>query len=228
MDDTRVIPIEQLNGLLFGQMVNETLYGVIAISGIDGSGQNTQRDMLGAYFQRRGRKYWLTAQPREVGIGATIRAILRHQLPDCSEFEIQSMMAEDRGEQMPEIMSHLWEDESVISARWWDDNIVYSWARGLTREQIKSIIRQNAEFPRPEIAIYLDLPVDEAMDRIRKRAEKTGRPLEKFETPECLERVKAGFLRMANLVPNVFIVDATGTEEEVYQRIVAIVEQQLK
>ena len=235
MDTSQIkpVPIQELLKLVLiflKSSFDKTLEGFYTISGIDGSGQNTQCTRLAYYFSKRGQDgwedCWVTGQPREIGKGAEIRAILRHQVSeDPGEFAVQMMMAEDRAEHMGEIMGELWNNRRVVCARYLDDNAIYSRARGLDETEIADVLAANSEFPRPKVAIYLDLPVEEAMRRIRKRSEETGKPLERFETPECLMLVKEGFLALAKVLPNVHVVDATGTEDEVHQRIVAVIEQ---
>lgn len=53
----------------------------IVFEGLDGSGQDTQAELLCQDLIKRGHRIWLTHEPTDGRIGQQIRKMLRNELP---------------------------------------------------------------------------------------------------------------------------------------------------
>ena len=71
--------------------------------------------------------------------------------------------------------------------------------------------------PEADVLIYLDLPVELALVRIRARREK----LDPFETAVNLERVSRAFKRLLIQHPNAVVIDASRPIESVWSSVEA-------
>jgi dTMP kinase len=100
----------------------------------------------------------------------------------------------------------------VLSDRYFVSTAAYQGARGLDAAAI--LAASEAEFPRPDLVLWLDLPVDEALARVAAR----GAPREPaFEERAFLERVRS---TLASLQRDYLLrVDARGSEDEVAARV---------
>lgn len=192
----------------------------IVIEGIDGSGQDTQAELLKAWVKKKGHQVvWLTREPTDSEVGQQIRAILRGEKASPGSAELQGLMAQDRFCHQAEILTRLQQGAVVISVRYYYSTLAYGGADGLN---VRELWRQNQDFRRPDLAIYLDLDPKSAMERIEKR----GAKIELFEQEEFLVIVRQKFLGLVGN-PNfseLVTVDANGTPNAVHQAIVKLVQ----
>ena len=71
---------------------------------------------------------------------------------------------------------------------------------------------------RPDITFLLDLATDAALQRLRRRSLQTSLPLDRMELelPAFYEQVRAGYLQLAALHPERFVVvDAADSPEDI-------------
>lgn len=191
----------------------------IVIEGIDGSGQDTQAELLKAWVEKNGYQVWLTREPTDSEVGQQILAILRGEKASPGSPELQGLMTQDRFYHQAEIATHLQQGGVVISVRYYYSTLAYGGADGLN---VRELWEQNQDFGRPDLAIYLDLDPKSAMERIEKR----GAKIELFEQEEFLGIVRQKFLGLVGNpnFPELVTVDADGTPDEVHQAIVTLVQ----
>lgn len=195
----------------------ELLKNFIVFEGIDGSGQDTQAGLFRDYLKSLGYKVWLTSEPSKdlSSLGVTIRYILANE-PSFPAASLQLLMVADRAMHVEQIRKHLSEGYVVITVRYLYTTLSYGFLEGL---DINWLIAINRTFPRPQAMFYLDLPANQALARVISRSEKTGRPLDRFETLEKLDAGRRAFADLASLCPEMKLVDASGTPEEIAERI---------
>lgn len=191
--------------------------------GIDGSGQDTQAKLLQTALEKLGHHVWLTGEPTDGRTGKFIRRILQGKAKDPGPLGIQNLMTIDRIHHVPTIQEYLKVGKTVICVRYFYSTLAYGLADGL---DYLDLWRPNERFPRPHLAIYLDVnPVISL-----KRMEQRGEPLELFEKQEFLAKVRKNFLKMiANRdFPELKLVAADADRQVVHQHVMTLVRPLLK
>ena len=163
----------------------------IVFEGTDGSGTTTQGDLLAAALRRSGRTVVRTAEPTAGDVGVMIRNVLRARTQEpLDPAAVALLFAADRMDHcVREIGPALDRGEVVICDRYLASSLTFQvvdGAGGITPEWIATI---NGGALTPDLTILLDLPVPDAMTRIHHR----GKPRERFEVAETLERVRARY-----------------------------------
>jgi dTMP kinase len=189
----------------------------IVFEGLDGSGQDTQAKLYAEYLKRQGYKVWLTSEPSKelASLGVTIRYILNNEKGFPAE-SLQLLFVADRALHLEKIRRYLADGYIVISIRYLYSTLAYGFADGL---DINWLVSLNRTFPRPRVAVCLDLPSDVALGRVEMRARQKGTMMDRFENKEHLSQVRSAFHELAGLCPEIKIVDATGNPEEVTMRV---------
>lgn len=191
------------------------------IEGNDGSGQTTQGDKLALRLKSQGIPYWLTAEPTGSLTGLRVRGMLGGKERVTAE-KLQDTFISDRRGHVSQIMLHLDKGDVVISVRYKYSTYAYGMAGGLNLEVLMD---KNKTFPDATKVFYLDLSVPEAQGRVDGR----GKPKEITEKGEYPKKVHAAYNMLLNdgRFPELIRIDATGSPEEVHERIFAEVEKEL-
>lgn len=190
------------------------------LEGIDGSGKSTQIKLLYNLLVRKGYKVYKTFEPTDNPIGSLIRQIMKGRI-DADEHTIAALFLADR---LDHIYNHingmLKKIESgyiVISDRYYFSSYAYH----STIVPLNWIIQANSicvEALKPDLNIFLDITPSESLKRLKK-----DRPtLELYENFEHLEKVRNQYLmsfEKLNNRENISIINASQTEEEVFQEI---------
>jgi len=187
----------------------------VAIEGIDGSGKTLIAGMVARRLREEGYDVVLVKEPY---VKAIKEYLYNHDVdPDAEAF----LFAADRIILQKEvIIPALKEGKIVIGDRSLYSTMAFQGARGLPDEFLEAI---NRSIKYPDVVILLDLPVEIALERIDKR----GRARTRFETPEFLKKVRKRFLELAN-AHGFYVLDATKRPEEIAERIVSIIEKELR
>ncbi|MBS7604843.1 MAG: dTMP kinase [Candidatus Bathyarchaeia archaeon] len=168
---------------------------LICIEGLDKSGKTTQSKLLVENLRGMGFEAFYTSEPSDSEIGRFIeRYVLRRdrRLPVSAE---ALLFAADRIVHVErEIRPLLDKGKIVVSDRYIYSSLAYQGAGGL---DLKWIMEINRMVPKPDLAIYLDVPVEVIMERIQKGRKRSV--MESFEVQVrvreiYLELVREGFL----------------------------------
>jgi dTMP kinase len=207
----------------------------IVLEGIDGSGKTTQGDRLLAYFQARGASAILSPEPTDGPVGRLIRQALQRQLftyDDPGEFEAQMgyLFAADRHYHLyhPDtgVNAKLQQGCHVITTRYYFSSLAYNCHTDADWEFVQ---RLNKSFPAPDWVIYLDLPVDIALQRLGDRQQSIGTaPRECYEQREKLLAVHRNYDKIFDHYPGQLRrLDASLPVEQLHQTIVTEIEERL-
>lgn len=193
---------------------------LIVLEGIDGSGKSTQLPRLAARLEAAGRRVVRTREPYDCPAGRAIRAMARSGARVAPEQELAWFFEQRRAHVREVVRPALARGDVVLSDRYFVSTAAYQGARGLDAAAI--LAASEAEFPVPDLVVWLDLPPDEGLARAAQR----GEPHEPaFEERSFLERVRAVLTGIER--PYLVRVDARGTPAEVEARILAAVRTRL-
>jgi dTMP kinase len=193
---------------------------LVVFEGTDGSGKSTQLPRLAARLEAAGFQIVVTREPYDCPAGRAVRAMARSGRSVAAEQELAWFFEQRRAHVREVVRPALARGELVLSDRYFVSTAAYQGARGLDASAI--LAASEAEFPVPDLVLWLDLPVAEGLARIAAR----GVPHEPaFEQRAFLERVRAV---MASLARDYVVrIDASGGADEVEARIARAVAQRL-
>ena len=207
----------------------------ISLEGIEGSGKSTQIAHLHEHLVQNGYDCLTTREPGGTAIGKGIRALLLDpsvagMLPLTELF----LYMADRAQHLNEVVKPaLAAGKIVVCDRYFDATMVYQGqARGLGGALVADLHRLAFGDLRPDMTFLLDLPPEAGLARAWDQIADGGRV--STETRFEMEKlsfhaeVRAGYLTLARLEPERFhVVDATRTETQVRQEMVAALNRRL-
>ncbi len=198
---------------------------LIVLEGTDGSGTTTQGDDLADRLRHLGLEVVRTAQPSPLATGQLIRQILRGELEGIDAAVVALLFAADRvdlGQRVlePALQRGAWVvcDRHVASSLAFQvvDSARHPGQPPIDPPWITAINRCALA---ADLTLWLDLPVEVALQRIEMR----GKPLERFEVSETLQRVRDRYAKVFAAPPaqlgQVAVVDGSATRDAVGRAI---------
>jgi len=161
---------------------------LIAIEGIDGAGKTAIARHIYGFLTNRGYRCSLLKEPSDSVYGKIIRNL---NVPIDPKIEFMLFLKDREIDVKDRILPALRKGLIVIMDRYYYSNIAYQSARGLSAEWIKKLNEKIA--PKPDLVILLDLSAEKAIERIKRRAQRSV-----FEELEFLELVRRKFLEIAD------------------------------
>lgn len=171
----------------------------IVFEGIDGAGKGTQAKMLAFWLRKKGYEVFLTKEPTNGEVGKLIKKILKKD--EINPRSIALLFAADRAEHVDRIKKELDMGKIVLSERYLLSSLAYQGASGLELEWIYEI---NKFAIKPDLTIYLDIPPEVGLKRIKTRDLR-----EFFERVEFLVKVREIYHTLINKEENIIVIDAT-------------------
>ena len=224
---------------------------LIVLEGLDGAGKSTQVRKLKAYLEEvRGELEYIHFPRYDSPVyGDLIGRFLRGDFGSNEAVHPQLvalLFAEDRHGAAPGIKATLARGGTVLLDRYVYSNIAYQCAKIADTEE-RERLREwiiNTEFgefslPRPDLNIFLDVPIDfveNSLERSRKGADREYLHGEKDIHEASIEfqkRVKDIYMRQASLDPDFIPVDCSGPDgkmsppDEIFSRIKALTDSHL-
>ena len=149
---------------------------LITFCGLDGCGKSSMIKMLTDELSVQGIDFMITKQPTDTMRNTEIFRTFM-DCPDNSAYEYRSlslMAAADRIQHANKvILPALRQGKTVICDRYFYSCLANLRARGYADDQWIYEISEN--IPKPDLAFFLDLPVETAVGRVRKRSEEKDR-----------------------------------------------------
>jgi len=194
----------------------------ITLEGIEGSGKSTQSSRLAGAL---GPHTVLTREPGGTHLGRRVREVLLdHDQPAMAAPAELLLYFADRAQHVAEVIRPaLANGRIVVSDRYVESSLAYQgYGRGIELSLIEAVARLATGGLRPDLIVFLDIPVAESLARVERRGQ---RDRVEAERGEFHERVRNGYLEMMAQEPQRWLrVDGVGSLEEVGARLVAAVE----
>ena len=189
----------------------------IVFEGGDGAGKTTQARILSRRLIREGYSVVLTREPGGTSLGETVRRWLKSQ-PHATPLTELFLFVAARGQLVREVISPaLSSGRVVICDRFAASTVAYQgYGRGLDLELINRVNDVVTDGVRPDLTVFLDIQVEEALAR------KKDRPRDRFdsEATEFHSRAREGYLELASREPNRWLViDGTLKRKPMADRI---------
>jgi dTMP kinase len=181
----------------------------VVLEGIDGAGKTTIANMLVRELTEMGFKVTYTYEPTDseiVNIVKTNFNYLRDPFIDALTFALDRLI-----HVKSKILPALEEGQIVVSDRYYYSSVAYQGAMGAP---IEWVLEVNKWALRPDIAIYLDVDPEIALER----KQSTSSRFSEFEKLELEYKVREIYLKLASMGLLV-LVDASRSIEEVYDDV---------
>ena len=198
----------------------------VSIEGFDGVGKTTQANLLNEYLKNEGIKSILVREPGGTSVAEKIREILiaDSELSPITELLLFESARSDLVNKL--IREKLENDFIVITDRYLDSTLAYQgYGRNIDKSIINELNKFSTENLYPDITFLLDLKVEEANKRTKKRKDDTNNKdqILKFENEENIfhQKIRDGFLEIAkNNNDRINIIDASLDQKEILKLII--------
>ena len=188
----------------------------IVLEGIDGSGKSSQIKLMEEKLTAAGHKVATTLEPSTGYIGSLLTDILTGKVKTDHRV-IAALFAADRLEHITNpttgILHLLAEGYTVISDRYYFSSYAYNgYYSGM--DWVIALNKQCSSLLRPDLNIFIDVPPEVSMARIRANRQTT----ELFEKLETLTKVKAQYFEAFEQLKNeeqIFITDGNRPLQEI-------------
>jgi dTMP kinase len=199
----------------------------ITLEGTEGVGKSTNRQQVVECLQQAGLEVVVTREPGGTPLAEQIRELLLgvRDEPVSNMTELLLMFAARAQHLEQVILPALSQGSWVVCDRFTDATYAYQGGgRGFDVNviaQLESMVQGDL---RPDLTLYLDVPVAVAARRIAERE------LDRFEREALafFERVRAAYLEMAQQQPRYRIIDASQSLEQVQAEVRANVTRYLQ
>ena len=185
----------------------------ICIEGLDGSGKTTHAHKLVRNLQQRGFDAEYTTEPSRGELGTFIRGNIldgKKRVPSVVE---ALLFAVDRVEHLEkDVKPALKEGKVVVSDRCIYSSLAYQGGAGLDLDWIEEINR--FALP-PDLAIYINVPPEVVVKRIRRKKS----VMERLETQRKVQQVYMKFVDNSKLIP----IDGDRKKGDVEQNILTVI-----
>lgn len=218
----------------------------ITFEGIDGCGKTTQRELTAAWLRDQGKVVVETFEPGDSALGAEIRRLLLNgEYVPVPEAELMLFLA-DRAQHVHEVIRPAIERGAVVLCDRYTDstrayqlagrqlNVVGKGAGGIAPSSVsyplEPLLKVAELGCQPNLTLWFDLPVSEALKRMRGRAA-AGEVSTRMDEERLSfhAAVRSGFSTIFEQETNrVHRVDACGSVADVQQRARTIIDDILK
>ena len=203
----------------------------ITFEGIEGSGKSTQIRNLSAKLASCGEQVVATREPGGCQISDAIRGIVldpahRDMVPRAELL----LYAAARAQHVAEIIKPaLAAGKHVLCDRFFDATTVYQGlGRGLPPETLSAINHFATGSMVPDLTLLLDIPAEVGLMRARQRNDSLQLDAEsRFEEEDLSfhQRIRTGYLELANSAERFRIIDANGSPGAVAERVWTVVDR---
>ena len=202
----------------------------ITFEGPDGSGKSTQIKLLSEALTAAGHDVLTVREPGGTPISEQIRDVVHNlrnrEMSDHAECLLYNAARAQLVDQL--ILPHLRQRGGIVlSDRYADSTLAYQgYGRGLDLSAVRNVIAFATHNLQPDVTFYLDIPVEEGIER-RKQGGEWNRLDD--QAVEFHRRVRAGYLQMMREEPQRWVrIEAARSVEEIQADIRAEVERKLK
>jgi dTMP kinase len=184
----------------------------ICIEGLDGSGKTTHAHRLVRNLQQKGFDAVYTTEPSLGELGTFIRGIILEGKKRVPRVVEALLFAVDRVEHFDkDVKPALKEGKIVVSDRCVYSSLAYQGAAGLDLEWIEQINR--FALP-PDLTLYIDVPPEVVVKRIRRKKS----VMERLETQQRVREFYMKYVDNGKLMP----LDGDRTKDDVEQNILTV------
>ncbi|MGE5437139.1 MAG: dTMP kinase [Syntrophothermus sp.] len=194
----------------------------ITFEGIDFCGKSTQVELLTTYLVNKGKEVEIIREPGGTEISEKIRNILLDKKNSAMVMETEIFLFSAARAQLvrEKIKTSLEKGIYVISDRFHDSTTAYQgFGRGIPLEYVNHINSLAIGNTIPDLTFFLDIEVEEAE---RRKSADSKVELDRIEMSEkeFYNKVRNGYLSLANTEKRFRIIDGKKSKEEIHYFII--------
>jgi dTMP kinase len=195
----------------------------VTFEGLDGSGKSTHLRRASEWLARRGIPHLATHEPGGTPLGDALRAVFLDSRWGAVDgvVELLLVFASRRQHLLEVIEPALRDGRHVLCDRFTDSTRAYQgYGRGVPLGVIDQVDRLATEGRRPDHTLLFDLPAEAARARGHSPGRRGRGEADRLDAEDLAfyERVRRGFLEMAERDPRFEVLDSSGpvaaTEEQ--------------
>ncbi|HAE41714.1 MAG TPA: dTMP kinase [Clostridiales bacterium] len=197
----------------------------IVLEGPDGSGKSTASEMIAQYLQRKGHEIEFTREPGGTPIGEKIREIVLDNENTAMAATTEALLyAASRAQHVSEkIRPILMSGKTLICERFYHSSLVYQGiGRKLGIDEVRKINEFAIEGIYPDLVLFLDIDPAKALGR--KKTLDGGDRLEQEHVSFHMD-VYNGYKELIKISPEIKVIDASKSKDEVLNSIVEQLEK---
>jgi dTMP kinase len=203
----------------------------VSFEGPEGSGKTTQIRLLSSWLADSGHNVLTTREPGGTRIGDQIRwLLLESGFGEISPETETLLFSAARAQIVAQVIRpHLSNGGVVLCDRFADSTLAYQgYGRGMDLDTLRGITSFATGALMPDLTVYLDLPIEQGLQRKRHCAEGEWNRMER-EHLAFHERLRRGYLALAAAQPERWeVLDAQRSVEEIQDDIRSAVAGRLK
>ena len=195
----------------------------IVLDGPDGCGKSTQAELLVKWLEGEDVPTSRFRDPGDTAIGEKIREILLNpeHLAMDTRTELLLYMAARAQLWAEKIAPALNENHCVILDRWLSSTCAYQgFAGGFGADKVIGIATDCLERVWPDLTIILDVDLKTAAGRLKRQLDRMEAKGDGYH-----QKVREGFLQLAEEQKNVLVVDAAAGVETVHKKILELISE---
>ena len=191
---------------------------LITLEGSEGVGKSTNLDVVCKFLEEKRIRFTVTREPGGTEIAERIRELLLSETNEIMDGLTELLLMFAARNQhltrkiLPELDQGLW----VVSDRFTDASYAYqAFGRSIAIEKVDTLRRLVQDGFNPDLTLLLDVEPDVSRDRI------SDRELDRIEKEnlEFYQRVRAGYLDLAENLERIKLIDASKNLESVGSEI---------
>lgn len=203
----------------------------LAFEGINGCGKSTLSKSIARRLAERGKEFISTFEPGDTTLGMEIRKLVLERT-DLKIDPVAELLlfAADRAQHVASVIAPALQSQKIVLC----DRYLYStsafqgFGRKLDAGLINTINHAAVGTCLPDLVVLIDLDVGVALSRAAARGGKSADRLE-HEELEFHERIRNGFLELARIRPEPFLVlDGTKTPDELRLEVESVLHMALE
>ncbi len=203
----------------------------VTFEGIDGCGKSTQLQRAADWLESQGLPVLRTREPGGTPIGRKIREVLLDPQNEklCPDSELLLYLA-DRIQHLQEVILPAKASGTlVLCDRFHDSAVAYQGhGRGLDLTATDSIVQRHIAPNLPDLTLWLDLPPEMALDRLKQSRGADALDRLDSETLGFFQRAREGFAELAQASPERFVrLDGSSNLETLHQQVADCFQQRI-
>ena len=137
----------------------------VTLEGSEGAGKSTLVNLLKNYLSDEKFNFLFTREPGGTKEGQAIRNILLDRTIELDSYSETFLILADRYEHLNKFIKPALErNQNILSDRYIDSTFAYQGAgRGIDQKELEYLM-DLLNYPKPDLTIYLDLPVNPRLD----------------------------------------------------------------
>jgi len=190
---------------------------LIVLDGPDGCGKSTQARLLTDWLSDQGVPAAMFRDPGDTAVGEKIRDMLlsAEHATMCTPTEVMLYMASRAQLWAERITPALDQGKCVVLDRWLSSTCAYQgYAGRFGAERVVQIATDTLESVWPDLTIVLDVDLDTAAARLNRELDRMERKGDAYH-----EKVREGFLRLAEGRDDFAVVDASEDIQAVHAKV---------